>query len=165
MKKLRENKKGFTLIEMIVVIVIIAILAAIAVPAVMKYIDEARDTKLITHASSAKTSLEAELAKYQAKSKDGVFDEAASNTNLTAAIGNVKKDVTDVDDIKVCAAVSIKTETPASGSSTEKAECTALTTKKISEIKGYVVTFTGGETKAVVIENDGAAEIAPDGVK
>lgn len=46
---MREKKnKGFTLIEMIVVIVIIAILAAIAVPAVMKYIDDARDTKRIS---------------------------------------------------------------------------------------------------------------------
>jgi prepilin-type N-terminal cleavage/methylation domain-containing protein len=35
------NKKGFTLVELIVVIVIIAILAAIAIPAMMRYIDNA----------------------------------------------------------------------------------------------------------------------------
>lgn len=56
---MRHNKKGFTLIEMIVVIVIIAILAAVAVPAVMRYIDDARDTKLITHAHSVLTSAKA----------------------------------------------------------------------------------------------------------
>lgn len=44
---MKQSKKGFTLIEMIVVIVIVAILAAIAVPAVLKYIDEARNTKII----------------------------------------------------------------------------------------------------------------------
>lgn len=44
---MKQSKKGFTLIEMIVVIVIVAILAAIAVPGVMKYIDDARDTKFI----------------------------------------------------------------------------------------------------------------------
>lgn len=44
---MKQSKKGFTLIEMIVVIVVVAILAAISVPAVMKYIEEASDTKLI----------------------------------------------------------------------------------------------------------------------
>lgn len=38
----RFNKKGFTLIEIIVVLVILAILAAIAVPSVLGYVEEAR---------------------------------------------------------------------------------------------------------------------------
>jgi prepilin-type N-terminal cleavage/methylation domain-containing protein len=43
MKKL--NKKGFTLIELIVVIAILAILAAILIPAVTGYITKATDGK------------------------------------------------------------------------------------------------------------------------
>lgn len=43
MKKL--NKKGFTLIELIVVIAILAILAAILIPAVTGYIAKANDTR------------------------------------------------------------------------------------------------------------------------
>jgi prepilin-type N-terminal cleavage/methylation domain-containing protein len=43
MKKL--NKKGFTLIELIVVIAILAILAAILIPSVTGYITKATDAK------------------------------------------------------------------------------------------------------------------------
>ena len=38
----RFNKKGFTLVEIIVVLVILAILAAIAVPSVLWYVEEAK---------------------------------------------------------------------------------------------------------------------------
>lgn len=41
MKKI-NNRKGFTLVEIIVVLVILAILAAIAVPSVLWYVEEAK---------------------------------------------------------------------------------------------------------------------------
>lgn len=40
-----HNRKGFTLIELIIVIVILAILAAIAIPAVSKYVGEAKKSQ------------------------------------------------------------------------------------------------------------------------
>ena len=40
-----KNKKGFSLIELLVVVVIIAILAAIAVPIYMSYVQKARATE------------------------------------------------------------------------------------------------------------------------
>ena len=39
----KTNNKGFTLVELIVVLVILAILAAILVPALLGYIDKARE--------------------------------------------------------------------------------------------------------------------------
>ena len=42
----RFNKKGFTLVEIIVVLVILAILAAIAVPSVLGYVEEAKKRKI-----------------------------------------------------------------------------------------------------------------------
>lgn len=51
-KKARENKKGFTLVELIVVLVILAILAAILVPALLGWIDEARKKQYVLEARS-----------------------------------------------------------------------------------------------------------------
>lgn len=47
-KKLKNNnKKGFTLVELIVVLVILAILAALLIPALTGYIDKAREKQII----------------------------------------------------------------------------------------------------------------------
>ena len=59
-KKLEENKmfkklkdkKGFTLVELIVVLVILAILAALLVPALTGYIDRANNEKIIAETRS-----------------------------------------------------------------------------------------------------------------
>lgn len=42
-----KNKKGFTLIEIIVVVVILAVLLAVAVPSVLKYMNEADSAKFL----------------------------------------------------------------------------------------------------------------------
>lgn len=48
LRRLKENKKkGFTLVELIVVLVILAILAALLVPALTGYIDKAKNKAII----------------------------------------------------------------------------------------------------------------------
>ena len=48
LNKLRkDNKKGFTLVELIVVLVILAILAALLIPALTKYIDKAKEKQIV----------------------------------------------------------------------------------------------------------------------
>lgn len=47
-----KNKKGFTLVELIVVLVILAILAALLVPALTGYIDRANKDKVIAECRS-----------------------------------------------------------------------------------------------------------------
>ena len=50
LKKAKENKKGFTLVELIVVLVILAILIALLVPSLTGYIDKARQKSILTEA-------------------------------------------------------------------------------------------------------------------
>ena len=67
MKKLL-NKKGFTLIELIVVIAIIAILAAILIPALVNYINASTVAKNTSNARSLYTA-----AMLEGATKNGVI--------------------------------------------------------------------------------------------
>ena len=58
MKKIRKDKKGFTLIELIVVLAIIAILAVIIAPRFINFSDNARD---IADEANAKSLYEAAM--------------------------------------------------------------------------------------------------------
>ena len=63
----KSNKKGFTLVEIIVVLVILAILAAIAVPAVFGYVNDAKEAKYVQEARSIYIVLQTEEAKFKAE--------------------------------------------------------------------------------------------------
>lgn len=75
MERLRRNKKGFTLIEMIVVIVIIAILVALAVPKVLSYVEDARDSRFLAEARKVYT--EVQLTTIDTISDVGIFEKPA----------------------------------------------------------------------------------------
>ncbi|HCA20997.1 MAG TPA: hypothetical protein DEO87_01315 [Lachnospiraceae bacterium] len=62
MKRKTNKDKGFTLVELIVVLVILAILAAILVPALLGYIDRAREKQYVLNARSYLTASQAELS-------------------------------------------------------------------------------------------------------
>ena len=49
----KNNKKGFTLVELIVVLVILAILAALLIPALTGYIDKAKQKNVIAETRQA----------------------------------------------------------------------------------------------------------------
>jgi prepilin-type N-terminal cleavage/methylation domain-containing protein len=66
-----RDKKGFTLVEVIVVLVILAILMAIAVPSLTGYIDKARNNGLIAQGTSAKTAVQTIIS--EAHSNGGVY--------------------------------------------------------------------------------------------
>ena len=65
MKKIQKTKKGFTLVEMVLVIAIIVILAAVLAFSVRAYLDkaEAAASKLSTHQSNVE-AVTAEIDSY-----------------------------------------------------------------------------------------------------
>ena len=86
-----KEQKGFTLVEMIVVLVIIAILAAITIPALLKYIDKAKDKQLVINARTAY------LAAETAASEAYAANIAVPTSNKIVFEDTAHKDETDVE--------------------------------------------------------------------
>lgn len=99
-KKLKENKKkGFTLVELIVVLVILAILAALLIPALTGYIDRAKEKDIIAETRqtvmAAQTLVDEAYAKEDIKSNNitvGDGDTVKVTTEAIAKLAEVDKD-------------------------------------------------------------------------
>ena len=73
-KKLKDNKKkGFTLVELIVVLVILAILAALLIPTLTGYINKAKEKSIVAETRQAVMAAQT------------LVDEAYGKLDLTAA--------------------------------------------------------------------------------
>ncbi|EGT0012996.1 TPA: prepilin-type N-terminal cleavage/methylation domain-containing protein [Clostridium perfringens] len=92
-KKQNKKKKGFTLIELIVVIAIIAILAAIAIP---NYLSIQRDSKVKADVTSAKSIYDATsvlIAQDKITATNGKFDANILLDEATAKKDEKSKDI------------------------------------------------------------------------
>ena len=65
MKVNNKFKKGFTLVELVVVIAVIAILAAVSVGAYFGVTDSANDSKLISESANIKLNIRRFLASFK----------------------------------------------------------------------------------------------------
>ncbi|NLW14697.1 MAG: prepilin-type N-terminal cleavage/methylation domain-containing protein [Erysipelothrix sp.] len=107
MKLIRKNKKGFTLVELIVVIAILAILALILIPAITGYIAKAEESRLDSSASAlytqaillhsegtatTKEQLDPLLQAEADKSGKGDTVTVDGDGNIIVAVANSKKD-------------------------------------------------------------------------
>ena len=102
MKRLdKSSKKGFTLVELIVVLVILAILAAMLVPALTGYIKRAREEKdyqmaatVLTAAQSAATYQYSKLATSTGTTAISWGTSAGNGTTVASLVGDASGKVT-----------------------------------------------------------------------
>lgn len=127
-----KEKKGFTLVELIVVLVILAILAALLIPALTGYIDRANNQKVI--ATTRQVVMAAQTVTSEAYAK-------AANGKLTDGPVTVKG-TPDLNEIVVLAEIATK---DASGNVTYKNGCSAptITITKDGHVASVEVTQSG----------------------
>lgn len=137
-KNLRKNKKGFTLIEIIVVLVIMGILLAIAVPAILGYVKQASDAKYLSQARGGYLAAQTITARTAATS-DGKTDPVITTTTVNGELGLKDNATADDDEGYV---TNIKCEIA------NKKEVTSCNVQ-VTGMTGKYVSFTKTEAKVV----------------
>lgn len=100
LKKLKNNKKkGFTLVELIVVLVILAILAALLIPALTGYINKAKEKSITAETRSAVMAAQTLVdEEYGAQDLNDTTD-ITYNQSGTAAAGDKKITQSEIQDL------------------------------------------------------------------
>ena len=140
MKKVRENKKGFTLAELLVVVAIIAILVAISIPVFTAQLSKARKA---TNQANMRAAKAAAIAQY-------LTDDAEETTTITynydLATGAAEKiDSSNKDDYIVEANKDIAIEDAASNEKYNKIN--VVITPKASNAGAVKEELNGAEIK------------------
>lgn len=107
-KKLKD-KKGFTLVELILVLVILAILAALLIPALTGYIDKANKQKIVSETRMVVMAAQTELSEAYGNAGAGkkIAVSASDNATLTSAITKLSE-IKDTAHFKVEATAGAK---------------------------------------------------------
>ena len=77
LKKAKENKKGFTLAELLIVVAIIAVLVAISIPIFTSQLEKSRDAVTVSNIRAAYAEAAAEVLTSNAAGKAGTLTSSA----------------------------------------------------------------------------------------
>ena len=88
--EVKNSKKGFTLVELVVVIAILAILAAIAIPVVSTIINTSSKNAALTDAQTLELAIKEAQADMTAKNPDTYGNKAVSRTIQIADVSKQK---------------------------------------------------------------------------
>lgn len=145
-RKLRE-KKGFTLVELIVVIAIIAILTAVLVPLIGNWTQQAAYTTLQDGAQTISNSINTAIAKVtMGGAPSSIVQIAVTKTNNTVTI-------------------TIDGSAPASSVNKDIAdEVTTTLSATLPNGSAFLASITGGAVDGVIYRNDSNTAIAAGAV-
>lgn len=139
----RNNKKGFTLVELVIVIAVIAILIAVLVPTFASVISKANrsadEQEAMNLRTAIVTELPAEITVGDATVTVSTFDELLSNLGVTAEAANVNTILSGLDE-------AILTNSLKNGGSV-----TVTVGQDSGDNGAYYLTYTSGRDNTVKI--------------
>lgn len=98
---MKNKKKGFTLVELIVVLAILAILAAMLVPALTGYIDKANAQKVVATTRQVVMAAQSEITEeYASKTTTNFTGDTITDTTSEAAPKKLFDDICDLAEVK-----------------------------------------------------------------
>ncbi len=99
LNQLKQDKKGFTLIEIVIVLVIIAILAAMLVPSMAGWIEDSQKKSFLQEARSAMTATQAEIANIYARGDNPPDTQFTEQSNLDGIKKKTGRKTLDAGDV------------------------------------------------------------------
>ncbi len=149
LKKLlkQRNKKGFTLIELIVVLVIMAILAAAAIPAMMGYVNNAKKAQYLANCRALYLAAQSGYTEARAADQTGVTVANAADAGKyktldgTTVAAKIPVLVPELAGVTIAFSDTAVTAGGATGYTIQVENATSLSTLKITAI--YYVFGTG----------------------
>ncbi len=88
-----NSKKGFTLVELMVVILIVGILAAVAIPLMQGRIDKAKWSEANASAGTIRTAIRAYVAETSLATAQGLVGDTLDTATTQAALGFAAADL------------------------------------------------------------------------